>query len=573
MPDPIIRRIAVILFAILWLVSLSGCARQIRPSGGPADKVPPEIVGVAPRDKATNVARDQRIEFEFSEAMNRKSLQKAVFIAPDPGEEGVRFKWKGRKLRIEFADSLKADRTYVITLGTDLKDAHGNALAHSYTLAFSTGATISDGKIAGRVYAGDSAQGILIWAYILDGERDSNPEQETASYVTQTDAQGKYELSHLSAGRYRVFAMQDKDRNRFFEVGVDGLGVPQGDVTLIQDSLAVQDVDFKVAIQDTLGPALVSVSANHRAQVALLFDEALAVEGTAEPQNYRIVAAGKGERDALEVVMAYLNPLDAQAVMLVTEPQQAGSDYELSVVNLRDQSGNVVDPDFGSDVFTASAVPDTFKPQIVRSVPQDSARAVLLNSGIALIFHEPIQKSVFEHSFTVSDSAGQSVEGELQWPTPVSATFVPQRPWRSLQRYRVSVKLDSVIDVAGNATRDSLWQISFTTVNADTFSSISGTVADPDSTQTGRIFLRAAQEVKDGPVYELQLDGPGAYEFKNLLPGTYRLEGFRDRNGDGKYSFGRPVPFEPAERFFVYPDAIKVRARWPNEGNDLLFKN
>jgi len=97
-------------------------------------------------------------------------------------------------------------------------------------------------------------------------------------------------------------------------------------------------------------------------------------------------------------------------------------------------------------------------------------------------------------------------------------------------------------------------------------------VVDPDSTANGRIFLKAQQNAKDGQTYEMQLSEPGPYEFSGILPGTYSLEGFRDRDNNGEYSFGQAFPFQPAERFVVYPDTIKVRARWPNEGNDIVIK-
>ncbi|MFB3056597.1 MAG: Ig-like domain-containing protein, partial [Ignavibacteriaceae bacterium] len=123
-----------LLFTITVLFIYS-CASQVPPSGGPLDKTPPTIIKVIPENKSTLVPLHQRIEFEFSEGMTRKGSERAVFISPDPGDR-VKLKWKGRRLRIEFSDSLKINRTYVITLGPDLNDAHNNSLTVSQTLAF-----------------------------------------------------------------------------------------------------------------------------------------------------------------------------------------------------------------------------------------------------------------------------------------------------------------------------------------------------------------------------------------------------------------------------------------------------
>jgi len=552
---------------VLFLVS---CASQVPPSGGPLDKTPPTVINVIPENKATLVPLDQQIEFEFSERMTRKGSEKAVFISPDPGDR-VKLKWKGRKLRIEFSDSLKVNRTYVITLGTDLKDARSNSLTQSYTLAFSTGEELSEGKVSGRVFA-EQAQGILIWAYILEESKDPNPVQNGGDYVTQTDAKGKFELTNLSGGLYRLFAMRDADNNRFYETGLDGIGVMSRDVLLTKDSLAVSDINFKVVTKDTIGPALVSVSAQDNSHLMVTFDEELSPEAVDHIKNYKVRVKESKSKDTFAIRFAYLNKLDQKMIALITAPQTPKIEYEIEVQNITDLNKNLVDLKFNSAEFVGSALPDTFKAKIVSTTPADSARSIFLNSTIDFYFNEAMNRESFEQSFYLRDSTGLDVPGTFAWSTPASVKFTPANSLRSLVTYRATAKLDSVFDLAGNAVVDSTFQIHFTTLNADTLSSLSGTVVDRDSTAKGRIFLKARQNTKDGQSYEIQLNEPGPYEFSEILPGTYSLEGFRDGDNNGKYSFGHAFPFQPAERFVVYPDTIKIRARWPNEGNDLVFK-
>jgi hypothetical protein len=136
----------------------------------------------------------------------------------------------------------------------------------------------------------------------------------------------------------------------------------------------------------------------------------------------------------------------------------------------------------------------------------------------------------------------------------------------------MEVKLDSIFDLAGNALGKGTRTFVFTTLHADTLSSISGTVIDEDSTASGAIYLKAQQTESAGRTYELALDGPGPYTFANIFPGTYIIEAFRDSDHDGQYSFGRALPFLPAERFVIHEEQIKVRSRWPNEGNDIVLK-
>lgn len=69
-----------------------------------------------------------------------------------------------------------------------------------------------------------------------------------------------------------------------------------------------------------------------------------------------------------------------------------------------------------------------------------------------------------------------------------------------------------------------------------------------------------------------KLSSPGPFSFENLMEGQYVLSAYRDSDHTGKYSVGRSFPFTRSERFAVYQDTIKVRARWPVEGIVVKFK-
>lgn len=559
-----------IYFMLIGLLLFYQCAKQVRPSGGPVDKIPPEIIKVIPAQNSTFVPLDQVIEFYFNEGMNRKSLEKAIFITPDPGED-VKYRWKGKRLVIEFKKQLSEDRTYVFTLGTDLKDTHGNGLSSSYTLAFSTGEKISDGKISGRVFS-KQAKGILIWAYILDSGEEPNPSITQPNYITQANNDGGYELTHLSKGIYRIFAIKDSDNNRFFEVGLDGIGVPQKDVQLLSDSLAIEHINFRTQVQDTLGPAISTVSVENNKNLSIHFDEEVSPESTTNLKNYTIAIDKKKSDELLEIVTVYQNSIDKTQVHLITNEQTEGVEYSVRADSIFDLSGNLIDSEFNSDFFTGVAQPDTFRPKIVKYLPDENATAVTLGTNVELFFSEAMDTSSLTRNFSFLEDSTISVTGSMTWPGPNLAVFRPIVPLSSAKRHLIKIPLDSIFDVSGNAVAvDSTFLFGFRTLNVDTFSTISGKIVDEDSLASGNIYLEAHQGDGKSDVYKVKLAQPGNYEFKNILPGVYQIEGYRDTDGDGDYSWGRAYPFSPSELFFVYPDSIKVRARWPNEGNDIVI--
>ena len=97
-----------------------------------------------------------------------------------------------------------------------------------------------------------------------------------------------------------------------------------------------------------------------------------------------------------------------------------------------------------------------------------------------------------------------------------------------------------------------------------------GVVAPLIDTSTPKWKIQITAD--DSTVYTV-LDSTGNYQFNDIFPGIYLIYGFRDADSNGTYSYGQIKPFKPAERFLFYPDSIKVRSRWPNEGNDIILNS
>src|SRR5690606_28127953 len=111
----------------------AGCATPLRPSGGPEDRTPPELVASVPAAGATRVA-DGRLVLTFSERVDEAALRRALTVAPAP-EAPPAVRVRGREVEVVL-DRLRPDVTYVVTLGTELRDLHGVALPAPITLAF-----------------------------------------------------------------------------------------------------------------------------------------------------------------------------------------------------------------------------------------------------------------------------------------------------------------------------------------------------------------------------------------------------------------------------------------------------
>lgn len=554
-------------FVLLGLVIILFCAKQMPPPGGPVDTIPPTIISIQPEAGATHVASRTSIEIVFSERMNKKSVENAIFISPLPSEE-LRFHWRGKHLKVGFGDTLKPNRTYVFTIGAKATDLRNNALKESFSMAFATGDRIDDRQITGTVFAPSGVEGTLVVGFLLVDSAAIDPQRVLADYYTQCNQQGSYQLLYLAPGHYRLLAIRDRDGNRKYTRGIDGLGIAPTDVVLTADQKVVHDVNFQLTVEDTIPLMIKSVTSLHRSAVLVRFSEEVADFDEASPRRYFSLVAEQPPHDSLTVTACFKSSSDPATVYLSTADQQAIS-YRLAIQQLTDKFQNPLDSLSRTISFAGNSMADTLPPAIVSVSIKDSSRGLPLDQRIALVFSEPILRPPFERGFRLMEKNGPAISGSFHWKNQAAVQFQPDNLLKSLKEYHVIINPDSVIDLAGNHSKAAADTILFKTLNEDTLSAIRGEIVDQRPDGTGRIFMTARSAQNS---YQLILDQAGEFRFENILPGIYLINGFRDADGNGVYSYGRLNPFTPAERFFFFADSIKVRSRWPNEGNQIILK-
>jgi hypothetical protein len=537
------------------------------PRGGPEDKASPSIEKITPNPGATKIPTNTNIEIHFSERMIKNTVNESIFISPWPAEE-MFYKWKGKKLKIEFSDVLKKDRTYVLTIGSKSSDLRNNKMKDSFSMAFSTGEKIDEGHIGGTVFSQTNVEGTLVCAYILNDEFDPDPSYVLADYYTQCNQHGSYDLMYIAPGKYRLFAINDRDQNRKYTRGIDAIGITNFDVMISPENKTIDRINFQTSIEDTVLLFVKSAYSIDRSKIAVRFSEAVKKIDFKTPDNYFKITQENDSTKKLAILSGYLDSRDPATFFFNTENQQAVS-YNFEVKNLFDKAGNGLDTSFISVLFESSAASDTTNPVITFKSIDDSTTGIKLDSTLQIIFSEPIQQDQFERNFDIMENDTSSVAGGLYWTNPATVKFIPDSSLKYFTGYLVKIPIDSILDIAGNFLDDSVNTIHFRTLSQDTLTAISGKISDQNINGKGRIFLSAKSPNNS---YATSIDKPGEYLFDNIFPGIYTINAFRDADSNGVYSFGKTVPFVPAERFIFYADSIKVRSRWPTEGNDIILE-
>jgi hypothetical protein len=557
------------------VVMLLGCANQQPPEGGPVDMTAPVIISIYPDSNKLNF-NDNKLRLEFDRYVEERTLEESIFISPYVGT--LEFDWSGTEVEITFSEKLRRNTTYVVNIGTDVRDRFRGQthMAKAYTLAFSTGPDIDRGGIEGLVFPmkrSDAAAGVMIFAYQLDALNPDtlNPVTAKPDFITQTGKSGDFFLHHIPFGSYRVFAIRDEYRNLVYDREVDEYGVPSSIIHISQSDTLEAGVLMQLAKEDTSGPRLVKASAPDRNHVVAEFSEGL------HPSSITLasfIVADTVNRRPLELIAVYPNPLTPKSIIAITQKQDSSKTYFFHAQSVTDSVGNQINPLANSLTFQGSQKAVIYALRLVGVSIKDSTQNIDLQPVLTLTFSDALAKTTSLDFVTILDNNKQQVAVEKKRLSDVLISIKPEQELLNKTWYSLRAELRQVHDWRDSTCKDSTKVWRFETLDIEDMSSVEGTVDDLNTTDTvGRLYVTAFEIGKRDPNYYIEpTDATGKFVFPIVMEGHYVFQAFRDRNKNGMYDSGKPFPFIFSERLSPLSDTLKVRARWPLEGMKIQMK-
>jgi uncharacterized protein (DUF2141 family) len=559
----------ILVLTGIILISL-GCAKAVRPPGGPEDKTPPQIFRTDPISGSTRVPLDSPIIIEFSESIDRQTASKALFISPLPEPE-PKVKIKSRSIEIIPREDLQPDKTYVITIGTDLKDAHRVNLEQSVSFAFSTGAIIDSGSISGAVYKNGRGVAGISLALFEDGPASWGIPIDSLKpgYITQTGEGGLYTFDYLPTDTFYLVAFEDKNKNRRINAGREMAGVPFSNTEINTIIPMLNDIDIQLHKFDTLTISLRSVSVNPDRLLKVRFSKPL---DQSQADNLISLAALTQEDDVAEVkIIDYtsLSSYPASDFILLTESLTAESSYQISF-DLRPLYPDI--DDSARMLLYSFVVPkreDQAPPVLLESKPADKAVNVIPVSSFLFRFSEMIR----------ADSSSVWLVNTAEESSLVSLTMKDSFTYEGNtisdldygSKYKLHITGRMFRDAAGNRLSDSVVSIEFATIGQDTLGLLSGEVTFTSSEDIAYPVVISLNPVGEGEAKQITLAAAQDQFMTNLLPGYYTISAFLDRNANGEFDNGSIIPYQLAEPFTAAADTFRVRTRFESAGVLLEF--
>lgn len=191
---------------------LYGCAQIGVPTGGEKDVFPPRDTLSLPPNYSVHF-RSPQIKIKFNEFIVLKNVAD-ICMYPLPEKKPEVFT-QGKWLYIKFKSPLQPNTTYQIHFNKVIADLNeGNELDH-FVYVFSTGPALDTGRIQGNIVDIrdlSPARDVIVY-FTTDTLADSLLLRGKYEYAVSTDKQGHFELSYLPATYFRVFAIQDRNKN------------------------------------------------------------------------------------------------------------------------------------------------------------------------------------------------------------------------------------------------------------------------------------------------------------------------------------------------------------------------
>ena len=537
--------------AILSLILLSGCAAQGPPGGGPEDKTGPMLLSSFPENGSVNVSTNVEVVLNFSETIEPRSVESSLQITPIPKQSPIVHSYR-RKTTITFIDKLEDNATYIISFGRGIQDYQKNFSEKSVTVAFSTGDSLDEGVISGMVFDIPKKHSVQVWAY---RKTDSFPDSilgETPDYKTAVEKNGNYRLTNLAQGTYRLLAVSAESQKIAFVDENCLIGIPFIDPVVVgrRDGI-VSNVNLRLNAF-YLKPFRLLRADMIEDKVELFFSRNLDPDRSADAK-FGI------DRDA-QIHSAWVGNADAKTMQLNVRGMIPDMIYTVRADTVFDDRGNIIGLNQEAQ-FTFSESMDTLKPEIVATYPSKNAKNVALNPSIMIRFNEAMKPVIPDTTIRFMTIDSSLIGFSIDWPSSNSMIISPITELETAMEYHIQANCSAWQDEAGNALRDSLFSLSFTTVDANSFGSISGKVSFVDSLVSNLKLSCKPESGKSGPV-TVSVPESGEYLVSDLSPGAYRFEIWEDCNNNGRWDHGSLKPFVTAEPYRAYSGKINVRARW-----------
>ncbi|MCM1369525.1 MAG: Ig-like domain-containing protein [Candidatus Amulumruptor caecigallinarius] len=589
----------ILSFLLPGVALLTGaCANMGIPSGGPRDEEPPVLVSATPPMGAVNV-KSKRITLTFNEYINLKDAFQKVVTSPPTGA-APKISFLGKRVFLDF-DSLAPNTTYTIDFADAIEDNNESNPLQGFAYTFSTGDHIDTLRIAGRVLSArnlEPQQGMIVGVHA--NLNDSAFSTIPLLRMAKTDDRGQFNIRGLAPGKYRVFALDDRDNDykysspeediAFYDVIVSPTArnisttdtlynSATGKIDTISERIRTQylpnDILLRSFNSEKRQQYLVKAERPDSSKVFFKFNTRTTQLPKLQPIGFPpSVSMGVVEtRPGLDSIICWLPP-----ALVSTDSLQVAATYERT-----DSTGRLslftdtlrlfykrepVKKKQGKRVRRLTAADSIAR--ITSALHVTSSNTQEVNLPVYLESSTPVKtfRREMVHLLQLEDSVYRKVSSEpvIEHIDSLSPRhFKITYPWKYGGKYRLEVDSLAFIDIYDKPSLPLTHDFNvkeekeYCSITFNIFGLSPGMPAFVELLNNGDAVVATA-EVKNSRAY-----------FPFLAPGRYYARIIEDNNGNGTYDTGDYDKGVQPELAYYYPKAFNLKKNWDKQENWNVF--
>lgn len=585
-----------LLLAVVAACFIAACASMGRPEGGPKDEEPPRFVKSNPAPGSTNV-NAERLTIMFDENVQIKDVMNKVVVSP-PQSSMPKVSAVGRNVRVEFADTLLPNTTYTVDFTDGISDLNEGNELDGFAFDFSTGPTIDSLCISGMVLEAatlEPAQGMLVGVH--SNLADSAITTLPFDRITRTNQLGQFTVRNLKEGSYRIFAINDVNRDNkwdrsediaFYDVEI----TPTSHPTEVADTLVdINGADSIVTRATTAFEPndilLTWFNENYKSQYMAKYERRdrnrfyfeMGAPSDTLPQLRFVGGKHDGELIDKYTRLIASNTLDTLDYWLTDTAIIALDSISLEATYLRTDSLDQLSWQTDTLNFnlrrSKSKKKETKAPKAEEGdstavdAPQINLLKLKIGPSGTIDVYAPLTVTTEQPVKSIDQSL---IRLEMMVDTLWEQVEMPQLliadslhsmnlnadyAWMPGEKYRLtidSLAITGIYDEWNGPTSSE-----FTVRPLEEYANLS--FRFPGLTEHAMIELLDNQ---DKPVRTEEISG-GAVAIRNITPGTYYARLYIDSNGNRKYDTGNMAQKLQPEETYYYPKKLTLKKNWDIE--------
>ena len=560
------------------------CANVGMPTGGPEDEAPPVVVRSIPEANALNYQKKE-IFIEFDELIKLKDYRTKFIVSP-PVNEQPTVEERGNRVLITFEEDLQPNTTYTLDFADAIVDNNEGNVLENYSFSFSTGEYIDSLQVSGNLYDADDlspSEGVLI--FLHNNLNDTAIQKLVPIRMAKTNAQGRFNIRNVSPGKYRIYALDDANRNYKFDqpgemmawsdIFVEpGFEYRQFADTIRIDSLETDSIEYYEKLvytpdsiqlfkfqHDYKEQYLLSEERKERAKLTYYFNRPL-------EENAKLRLTGK---ESLNDVFIMDRSIKNDTVTFWIADSTYYNQDSLSVSLSYLMKDSLDNPFMQTDTIAMYAPFEKKekkkkkrkKDDEPEPIPTIKLKNIKSNVDVfgqfrfslpapAIHFNRKAFK-LYNHKDTIPE---EETDFELIHDNKSILNYSIKNKWEPGVKYEMIVDSAAIEDIYG-LMNDSI-NSQFTVKPLDSYGKMFIQIKEPHESWLVQVLNRKETVVQQTYI----TNKSGKIGFRYLNPGEYMLRIVVDENRNGKWDSGNYFERFQPEELIYYPSKINVRKNW-----------